>query len=291
MLDTKTNPKPKPRPKVKLKKEELLAQNNALKVYLDSLLHDVPDYVEELVQEEETPAFQLDFKVNPDEVFREAEKMLALVMPRPVLAPPVLAPVVLAPPVEIPWAEESIAEIAVVEPVEQSKLEPIVEVQASVPVTPSVVPDYAKEKFRIINFTVGGLKLAVPLAELGGVCMLDEDVKPVAGKPEWVRGLTRFQGSFAHVVDTYQLIFPPNKVQQRPARNKDKQYLVFDDSHKWALICDEVSDVTEISAEEIKWRTDKSTRTWMAGTVINQLCVLIDLKKIGQLLEKGHELV
>jgi purine-binding chemotaxis protein CheW len=36
--------------------------------------------------------------------------------------------------------------------------------------------------------------------------------------------------------------------------------------------------------EDVKWRSDRSKRPWLAGTVKDHMCALLDIPRIGQLL-------
>lgn len=150
--------------------------------------------------------------------------------------------------------------------------------------------EISKEPFQALLFKVAGLSLAVRLIELGGVLEWDESViTEMPGHSPFYMGLLQYQGKSIPVIDTARLVFPKDKLVSLSA---DKPYervkrIVLIDDGKWGLACDEIAEVVDLTAESVKWRENRTKRKWMAGTVIEHMCALVDASGFSEMLEDG----
>jgi purine-binding chemotaxis protein CheW len=87
-------------------------------------------------------------------------------------------------------------------------------------------------------------------------------------------------------VDTAALILPGDagRVPDANALRHAAQFVVLDEG-RWALACDSVTDVTQIKRSAVKWRTVAGRRPWLAGTLMNPMCALLDVDALITLLE------
>lgn len=131
-------------------------------------------------------------------------------------------------------------------------------------------------------FKVAGLKLAIPLPLLGGVYTVNNKVTPLFGQAKWSLGVWQSEDQKLTVVDSAQLIMPERGVS---LQEEGYQYLIQLDRAPWALACQEICDTRDLVSESIKWRGDTSKRPWLAGTVISEMCALIDVPGLLSLLE------
>lgn len=131
-------------------------------------------------------------------------------------------------------------------------------------------------------FKVAGLKLAIPLPLLGGVYTVDNKVTPLFGQAKWSLGVWQAEGQKLTVVDSAQLIMPERGVSLQDA---GYNYLIQLDRAPWALACQEICDTRDLVSGSIKWRGDTSKRPWLAGTVISEMCALVDVPGLLSLLE------
>ncbi len=233
---------------------ELLDQRRAVWDYLDALLSDIPDELPE--DEFEAPA-----------------------------APEVVE----ATPVEAPSEPERPAEV---ESVEQA--EPKVDVQEARPELvpepePGVAPDsetgppeWSRPSFQALLFEVGALRLAVPLVKLHSVVNLkDEEITPMPNQPDWYLGLMRYRDRNVRVVDTATMVLPAEK-RDDAAESPPRHVLVVGDG-AWGLACHGIGEVLKLGGEDVKWRTAKGKRPWLAGTVLGHLCALVDTEAFGDM--------
>ncbi|VVQ07386.1 hypothetical protein PS918_04841 [Pseudomonas fluorescens] len=282
----------------------------ALQSYLDSLLQDI---TEELAPHIDVPPEVVEVEAALDEFqaavleeqARDAHKIVAA--PAPVVAPvakapvvvveapaPVLAPVstiapllqALVPPtVEVPPAPEP----AVVEE-QQALVTPIVEVHLPPANTPPPVdtdgrPAWAAEPFECLLFDVAGLTLAVPLVCLGSIYPLaGHELTPLFGQPEWFLGILPSQAGNLKVLDTARWVMPD---RYRDDFRQGLQYVISVQGYEWGLAVHQVSRSLRLDPNEIKWRSHRGQRPWLAGTVIEHMCALLDVSALAELIASG----
>jgi purine-binding chemotaxis protein CheW len=134
---------------------------------------------------------------------------------------------------------------------------------------------WSSQGVECLIFSVCGLKLAVPLLFLGGVHEVTRDqVKPLVGQPEWYLGMVHTHEHNLQVIDTASFIMPERK--QHLAEQGFK-YLIQLEKTPWAIACQSIDDTVRLGASEIKWRGERGKRTWLAGTVIERMCALVDV--------------
>lgn len=127
-------------------------------------------------------------------------------------------------------------------------------------------------------FEVAGLTLAIPLARFEAEVELPEVMTPPVGQ-DWRRIAETPAGPLI-VVDTAGLIlqesragFPDDRVS----------HLVVLDSGNWALAAHGPGTREELDLDRVHWRSTSGRRPWLAGTLPDRRCVLLDLDEIGML--------
>ncbi|QXI37050.1 CheW domain-containing protein [Pseudomonas xantholysinigenes] len=278
----------------------------ALQSYLDGLLQeatesfDLPEQVpvasppvveaapsdefEAAVREEQARDAQREEAPLPAPVRPFAEpqvKVLPTVLPP---APPVAAPIVsveaetsIAPQISAPAAEP---------------VAPLVELRAPVapaaPTPPATVdgrPAWAAEPFECLLFDVAGLTLAVPLVCLGSIYTLaGQELTPLFGQPDWFLGILTCQAGNLKVLDTARWVMPD---RYRDDFRQGLQYVISVQGYEWGLAVHQVSRSLRLDPNEIKWRSQRGQRPWLAGTVIEHMCALLDVAELAELIASG----
>ena len=213
------------------------------------------------------------------------------------------APAPLAPPPK-PEVARSAPKVAAAEPEpvapsvdkapDTASSEPETEKTANLPSPPACEPpgrpEWSDKPFECLIFTVAGLQLAVPLVLLGAIHRIEEPVKPIPGSPSWYMGMRPDRDHNLRVVDTAQWIM----AGRAPADARTNyRFVIRLDSSEWGLACDDVAQSFTLKPDEVRWRTARSKRPWLAGTVIAHMCALIDVKTMADLLvraEREHHL-
>ncbi|MCG5529972.1 chemotaxis protein CheW [Halorhodospira halochloris] len=151
------------------------------------------------------------------------------------------------------------------------------------------IPSWAKPWFQAMIFHVGPLRVAVPLVKLHRVLRWEDvQVEPYVSQPAWVHGALYHRNRFVRVVDTAELVLPAKHRPPLQERQHGKLLVVGDGS--WALACQEVGDVFRLTPDQIQWRDQQGRHRWLAGTVSERLCALLDTDSFTQLLENEDDL-
>ncbi len=145
--------------------------------------------------------------------------------------------------------------------------------------------DYSENEFQALFFEVSGLKLAVPLTELGGIHKI-EKIGPLFGKPDWFKGVMLHRDEKLSVVDTAKWVMP-EKYNEKLAESLNYQYLIMLDESGWGLACENLVNTETLQPEDVKWREAHGKRPWLAGMVKQKMCALINVSQLVALLNQG----
>jgi len=266
----------------------------ALQSHLDSLLMEA---TEELPLEVEAVAQVIEV-VETVEVEAALDEFQAAVLeeqardahqPAVVAAP--VAPVVEPAPVAVIEAPAPIlAPVSTLAPLLQTLVPPVVEVHLPPSNTPPPVetdgrPSWAAEPFECLLFDVAGLTLAVPLVCLGSIYSLaGHELTPLFGQPEWFLGILPSQAGNLKVLDTARWVMPD---RYRDDFRQGLQYVISVQGYEWGLAVHQVSRSLRLDPNEIKWRSHRGQRPWLAGTVIEHMCALLDVSELAELIASG----
>ncbi|MGZ7459694.1 CheW domain-containing protein [Pseudomonas sp. Ma2-10] len=257
----------------------------ALQSYLDSLLMEatleLPPEIEALVETVvvvdavEVEAALDDFQAAVlEEQARDAQNPAVVAVPVAVIEAPV--------PVLVP--------ISTIAPQLQALVPPVVEVHLPPSNTPPPVetdgrPSWAAEPFECLLFDVAGLTLAVPLVCLGSIYSLaGHELTPLFGQPEWFLGILPSQAGNLKVLDTARWVMPD---RYRDDFRQGLQYVISVQGYEWGLAVHQVSRSLRLDPNEIKWRSHRGQRPWLAGTVIEHMCALLDVSALAELIASG----
>ena len=209
------------------------------------------------------PASNIDSKVNENKPFVTQPKLT--VEPRTVVAQAIKLP---------QTATEIKNDTPVIEALTIKKTEPLRYPQA---------PVWAQQPFDVLLFNVCGLKLAVPMEALGRIIKVEHETSQLIGRPDWFMGAYNEQEHHFYVVDTAKYIMPEKGFDQATT---GFEYLIQLQRSKWTLACQAVHTTIRLEPEQVKWRSNHSSRQWLAGTVIEHMCALITVDSLIELLEK-----
>ncbi|WP_053118411.1 CheW domain-containing protein [Pseudomonas sp. P1.31] len=276
----------------------------ALQSYLEDLLNDLPEELPAVVEAQPEALDEFQAAVLEEQA-RDAQKAAAPV------AAPAAAPVAKAP---VALIEETRAPVSTLAPLLQTQLltvpeppapEPESEIEALAPQTlippvvevhlppsstpPPVEPDgrpaWAADAFECLLFDVAGLTLAVPLVCLGSIYSLaGQELTPLFGQPEWFLGILPSQAGNLKVLDTARWVMPD---RYRDDFRQGLQYVISVQGYEWGLAVHQVSRSLRLDPNEIKWRSHRGQRPWLAGTVIEHMCALLDVAALAELIASG----
>lgn len=253
-----------------------------LQSYLDALLQDAVMELADSVSADDFQAAVL------EEQMRDTQRVVSLridVEPEPL---PVIAPVE----VEAPMATPLELEPALLAVPSRALVEPVVELEAPLKVADAQAlprksdqPEWGEEPFECLLFDVAGLTLAVPLVSLGSIYPLDgHDLTPLFGQPDWFLGILPSQGGNLKVLDTARWVMAD---RYRDDFRQGLQYVISVQGYEWGLAVHQVRRSIRLDPREVKWRTQRTQRPWLAGTVIEHMCALVDVAALAELIASG----
>ncbi|ABP80211.1 CheW domain-containing protein [Stutzerimonas stutzeri] len=249
----------------------------ALQSYLDGLLQDAAIELADSVSQDEFKAAVLEEQLRD---IRQSQPPRLEIVPSalPVAVPetvPVAPPLVVAEAVAAPAAPEPVVEVLVAPPPASEPLE--VPAQAH--------PGWGDEPFECLLFDVAGLTLAVPLVCLGSIYPLaGQELTPLFGQPSWFLGILPSQAGNLKVLDTARWVMPD---RYRDDFREGLQYVISVQGYEWGLAVHQVSRSIRLDPSEVKWRTQRHQRPWLAGTVIEHMCALVDVTALAELIASG----
>ena len=142
-------------------------------------------------------------------------------------------------------------------------------------------PRWAQQKFEVLLFKVSGLTLAVPLIALGQIQPLTEELTPLFGQADWFMGLQPTPGGKVYTLNTARFVMPE---RYDPEFERTARYVVSINGVPWGLAVDTVEQPITLDPADVKWRTARTQRPWLAGTVKAQMCALLDIPMMGKIL-------
>jgi len=146
---------------------------------------------------------------------------------------------------------------------------------------PNGLPQWAQSRFDVLLFKVAGLTLAVPLISLGQIQPITDELAPLFGQADWFMGFQPTPQGKIRTVNTAKFVMPERYDESFV---KNAKYVVSINGVPWGLAVDSVNQPISLMPDDVKWRSDRSKRPWLAGTVKEHMCALLDIPRIGQML-------
>ncbi len=184
-------------------------------------------------------------------------------------------------------ALDNALEKATLPPPERVDSEPVMIVDASQKKARITTPEWALSQFQCLSFQVAGVTLAAPLEKLHGIVELTKGITELPGYAPWVIGLLPNRGQNVQVVDVAKIIMPNEcDLITQPTAERMKFIILLEDG-KFGLAADSISQVLTLEAEDVRWRSLQSKRPWLAGTVIEKMCALLEMDLLCEQLRAG----
>ncbi len=150
----------------------------------------------------------------------------------------------------------------------------------------SEIPEWAEEPFQCLLFRLRGMTMAVPLLSLDGILKPGEESTQIPGQPNWHRGVITNRGQQVVLVDTAQLVMP-ERLHKAAEDEGVGGHILLIGGGRWGLTCDTLTKPVFLNKDEVRWSLGHPDRRWMAGTVIDKLCILLDVDGLLDVI--GHE--
>lgn len=247
------------------KDPQLMEQQTAVMSYLEDLLLEVPEAQEETIPDNVVKVFQ-----EPAPVVKTATQPIQKVEQE-----------------QVPVKVTTPAKLVPSEPVKEVPASPSTEVSSVPPVSTQTYPDWVENEFQCLMFQVVGISMAVPLHRLNGVIPWNNELTPMPGHSEAFLGLLRHLDKNVKVMDTAKVILPAQQLKDLGTEDERLNKIILMDEGRWGLACDDVGEVITLRKEEVRWRTASGKRPWLAGTISERLCALLDTEVLSGILSDG----
>ncbi|WP_339075184.1 chemotaxis protein CheW [Teredinibacter turnerae] len=142
-------------------------------------------------------------------------------------------------------------------------------------------PQWAQSRFEVLLFNVSGLTLAVPLIALGQIQTIGDQLTPIFGQSDWFMGLLNSPMGQIKTLNTALFVMPE---KYSPKFLETAKYVISIDGLNWGLAVDAVNQPITLEPSDVKWRSQRTSRPWLAGTVKSAMCALIDIPRMATLL-------
>ncbi len=151
-----------------------------------------------------------------------------------------------------------------------------------------ILPDWGLQPFQAMIFKVGELSLAIPLTELVGVIEWRPEPLEGASDDGICLGYYPHEGQLVSVMDMAKLVFAGSQYgdlsQAEPCQRITRIILIND--MKWGLAVDVVHEVRVIQPTRVNWRSTRTRRQWLAGTMLDEMVVVLDARSTAKILSE-----
>jgi len=134
--------------------------------------------------------------------------------------------------------------------------------------------------FQALFFKVAGITFAVPLSDLSGIHQFTMPVTHIIDKPDWFLGVISVHETVLNLVDTAAWLH-----LKQPIETQQSKYYITLGSSKWCLACDSLAVTKRLNKDHIQWRKKAGNRSWAAGIVKDEKCVLVHADELIKLLD------
>ena len=131
--------------------------------------------------------------------------------------------------------------------------------------------------------------LAVPLVKLNSVMPWSKKLVITPNQTDWYLGLVNNHGANVKVIDTALMVLPENRHADLTVDPKDRfSHILMVNDSTWGLACDSIGDVIWLDTEQVKWRSNKTKRPWLAGTAREHLCAIMDTEAFADMIDQQN---
>ena len=147
------------------------------------------------------------------------------------------------------------------------------------------IPNWAMSSFTCLTFKVAGLKLAVPARFIRSMEILELEPLHLASNDEnfSVNGIALGTALIPEadqnlvampVLNTAKIVMPE---RYDISMTESYRHVLTFHNCAWALAIDASGGEIQLSSKQIRWRSAHTRREWLAGTVVDKMCALIDI--------------
>jgi purine-binding chemotaxis protein CheW len=95
-------------------------------------------------------------------------------------------------------------------------------------------------------------------------------------------GLLPVKGYNVRTIDAAQVVMPE---RYTPELREQYRYVISLHGSDWGLAVDGVADSVILQPDDVRWRSQRGKRPWLAGTVVDRMCALLDVAQLVWMFE------
>jgi purine-binding chemotaxis protein CheW len=135
---------------------------------------------------------------------------------------------------------------------------------------------------QFLMFTIGPIKLSIPLIELNSVLKTDAEMTHLPGSGDWIEGVLSHRDQNVKIVDSRKLL---KIAGETSSQNNDQRRFLVLAAGDVALSCDSVETIITLDRDEIHWRRMESNDLF-SGTIRKSLASVLDTELIVSFLDR-----
>lgn len=124
-------------------------------------------------------------------------------------------------------------------------------------------PALMNKPFACLLCTVAGVTYAIPLVNLLKIHPLDSALRHIPGQSDRLLGVTHYEKNTVKVIDSAKYFMG----RRAPSQAPEYQYLLLLPGLKMAFACETILSTVTIDPDTLKWRGERPTRSWFAGSI------------------------
>ena len=140
-------------------------------------------------------------------------------------------------------------------------------------------------ELRLLLFRLCGLSMAVPASDIERTLEWPEELSPAPGGERLRLGILENGAESIPVMDLAGLVIP-ERLRGRQSAGKATHILITA-CGSLGLACHGVEGVVGVASDAVNWRTERTSRRWLAGTVAELGSALLDIAALQVLLAGG----
>jgi len=134
---------------------------------------------------------------------------------------------------------------------------------------------------KLLLFRVAGIPLAISHDVVANIVEVARDsLDGVVAKDGYIAWEFMQDGIMVRVIDTRTVILPNGHPGRETNEAKGKAQIIVFNDFPYGLMCDEVAETVEVRHQDIDWRSQRSTRLWLAGMVKGHNHAMLDVAEI-----------
>lgn len=142
-----------------------------------------------------------------------------------------------------------------------------------------------KDLLQVLQFNLSGLNMAISMSDLDRTVAWPEKLFTASDKCFLCLGVLFDETHEIPVIDLARVIVP-ERLREQQIPLVYEQIMITTD-RRWGLACHGVSEMVTIESSAVNWRSERTSRKWLAGTISSYGSALLDVQALESLLQQS----